>query len=101
MKYFLFALFFLPLVLFASTFQAITFDSDASALAWVEALETRVPHQPGWTYCDHASPTIHLTDGRKAVVIVESVRSYLTPEELARIEDIDSSLIPPPPPLPW
>lgn len=101
MKHFLLAIFLIPLALFASTFQAITFDSDASALAFVEALEARVPHQPGWTYCDHASPTIHLTDGRKALVIVDSIKPHLTPEELAQIQDIDSSLIPPPPPLPW
>jgi hypothetical protein len=101
MKYFLFVFLLLPLALFASTFQAITFDSDASALALVTALESRVPHSPGWTYCDHASPTIHLTDGRKALVIVDSIKPYLTPEELALVVEIDSSLIPPPPPSPW
>jgi hypothetical protein len=101
MKYLFLAFILLPIALFASTFQAITFNSDASALAWVSSLESRVPHSPGWSYCDHASPTIHLTDGRKALVIVDSIKPYLTPEELAQVVEIDSSLIPPPPPSPW
>lgn len=81
--------------------SVMVFQSDSEALTFVEAIESRWPHQPGWSYCDHASPTIHLVDGRKALVIVDSARQYLTPEELAQVVEIDSSLIPPPPPLPW
>ena len=101
MKRLLFVLFLLPTVAFAGTFQGIVFDSDASALAWVKVIEARIQYQPGWIYCDHAHPTIHLTDGRKVVVIVDSIKSYLTPEELAQVVEVDSSLIPEPaPPLP-
>lgn len=102
MKYALVALLIIAcaVVAYASVFSGIVFDSDESAVAFVISLEARIQHSQEWSYCDHASPTIHLTDGRKVLIVVDAVKPYLTPEEREIVVEIDSSLLPSPPQLP-
>lgn len=85
MKKLILLAFLLPAICFAASFNAILFDDDTQALAFVVSLESRIPHDPAWSYVDHASPSVILPDGKHAVVIVDRIRGFLTPAELASI----------------
>jgi hypothetical protein len=90
MKKLILLAFLLPIICFAAPFQAILFDDDAQALAFVVSLESRIQHDPVWTYADHASPSVILPTGKHAVVIVDRIKPYLTTEELAQIVTVDN-----------
>lgn len=95
MKNFLTVLFVVVTIPAFAEFQAIIFSSNSAALEFAISIEDRIPHQPGWQYCDHASPTIRLTDGRLAMVISPAGMAVLTAEEKNSVQILDDSLIPP------
>lgn len=89
MKNLIFLAFLVPVICFAASFQAILFDDDTQALEFIVSLESRIQHDPSWSYADHASPSIILPNGKHAVVIVDRIKNILTEEELSKVINVE------------